>query len=424
MRARDQKPRVGLFLMAGDMTGGGGAERQFSDTYDAFQQRSGPLDVWLVTDRFTLGHLQAVGRPRSAARLLVLRSLGGVRGRPARSLRSLWRRPGAWLLEFAFKCARRIEHLLLIVQCFRAALRFDLIHIALLRRFHPPFLRALARLPAALRPRISLSIVDCRLAHSLMDPRGAEEDIACYMPLLRGLRPDGVLSWYELFKSVAERLKLFPGRTRIHASRYCFVDLSRCAAAERKDRLVIFAGRLTGVKQPLLFIEAVRLLLEQHGDLARGWTFAMYGRGDLEPAVRVRLEETGLRDRVALASSGNMPAVFAKSRLFVSTQDYENFTSLAMLEAMACGNAVVARDVGQTARFVEDGVNGFLARPDSAEGVARAIARYLSLPEQHDRMQAESRRLATEEHSVEHFLAETEAYWLKLLEPGAGEAAP
>jgi glycosyltransferase involved in cell wall biosynthesis len=49
--------------------------------------------------------------------------------------------------------------------------------------------------------------------------------------------------------------------------------------------------------------------------------------------------------------------------------------SLALLEAMACGRAVVATSVGDAQRFIQDGVNGFIAAPGDAHALDVALER-------------------------------------------------
>jgi glycosyltransferase involved in cell wall biosynthesis len=114
-----------------------------------------------------------------------------------------------------------------------------------------------------------------------------------------------------------------------------------------------------------------------------------------------------------------MAPVFARSRLFVSTQAFENFTSLAMLEAMAAGNAVIAEDVGQTREFVRPGENGHLVTSATADAFADAMADYLRHPERQDAMATESRRVATEVHTIEHFAGDITTFWRDVLRGSA-----
>jgi glycosyltransferase involved in cell wall biosynthesis len=134
----------------------------------------------------------------------------------------------------------------------------------------------------------------------------------------------------------------------------------------------------------------------------------------LEGEVRRAIAEHGLGDVVTLSHTPDLSPVLARTRLFVSTQAYENFTSLAMLEAMAAGNAVVAANVGQTAEFVQHGVNGLLTETESPEGFARAITDYLQRRADHAAMGAASARLATEVHTVDHFADDITDFWKRV----------
>jgi glycosyltransferase involved in cell wall biosynthesis len=100
----------------------------------------------------------------------------------------------------------------------------------------------------------------------------------------------------------------------------------------------------------------------------------------------------------------------------VSTQAIENFTTLAMLEAMASGNAVIAENVGQTGEFVRHGENGLLVSPATVEAFADAMAEYLRHPERHDALAAASRSLATSVHTIEHFADDIIAFWRAVLD--------
>jgi mannosyltransferase len=136
----------------------------------------------------------------------------------------------------------------------------------------------------------------------------------------------------------------------------------------------------------------------------------MYGGGALHSQITQLIRDHNLDGVVTLTSTPDMAPVFARSRLFVSTQALENFTSLAMLEAMAAANAVIAEDVGQTREFVDD-ANGLLVSPATAETLANALAQYLRHPEAHDRMAAASRDRATQVHTIEHFADDVVAFW-------------
>ncbi len=66
-------------------------------------------------------------------------------------------------------------------------------------------------------------------------------------------------------------------------------------------------------------------------------------------------------------------------RIFESCQNYENFTSLSLMEAMAAGNAIRARYVGQTSFVLKTNENGIYIKPDTVEGLVNSILKLTAL---------------------------------------------
>jgi glycosyltransferase involved in cell wall biosynthesis len=205
------------------------------------------------------------------------------------------------------------------------------------------------------------------------------------------------------------------GEVVVRAARFCFTDPQRFRPHAEKQNVVVFAGRLSEQKRPWLFVEAVAFLRRRFPDLISGWRFEMYGDGVLRSRIVELIAAEGVGDIVAVTSTPDMAPVFARTRVFVSTQALENFTSLAMLEAMAAGNAVIAEDVGQTREFVIAGDNGLLVSPATGETFGQAIGEYLRHPEWHDRMAAASRHRATHVHTIEHFAEDISGFWQEVV---------
>lgn len=128
----------------------------------------------------------------------------------------------------------------------------------------------------------------------------------------------------------------------------------RCGLA--REPLVTYLGRLTVDKGVHRFLDAVTSALD-HTDLVA----VVGGQGPEERAVRERIDgDPKLRDRVRYlgpVAESEKAALLAQTDLFVlpSTSDT---SSVALLEAMACGTMVVAPDSGGPAEIVEDGVTG------------------------------------------------------------------
>jgi glycosyltransferase involved in cell wall biosynthesis len=383
-------------LAVGDLSGSGGAERQFSDLFDHLRRRGRP--VTLITSASALRRLRAAGRLDSDERVVSL---------------PLGDRPAGGIVNTAWATV-----LLLFATVGRG---YDNVHVALPTPSYVPYLAALRLLPKSWRPRTSVTVIDCTLAENLRSgqagDRYEQQVLDAHRLYLRWTRPDGVFSWYRSIVSANATMTLWPRATRVTAARFCFTDPAKFSPAPGKAPLIVWAGRLSVQKRPLLFVDAVAELARRGSGHLDGWRFEMYGRGPLEQDVAARIRQHGLADVLSLSHSIDMAAVFARSRVFVSTQAFENFTSLAMLEAMAAGNAVIAEDVGQTREFVRPGENGLVVSPATPSAFADAIERYLLEPATHERMAAASRKLATEVHTVEHFADDITAFWADVCQP-------
>jgi glycosyltransferase involved in cell wall biosynthesis len=385
------KPRVGLVLLgAHDLTGGGGAERYFADLFTAYRDAEAcrDFDIHLITDPASSRALAGIGRNTSDAHVRVLPSAPAFLRVPVQAF-ALWR--------------------------LALSGTFDLIHITLALPRHLPWLWALHL--ARRRARLTLNINDSILAHTLLMPDAPTtlslENLA-YRAYFKTAPLDGLLSWYELF---VDRLKPRIGnRVRVmKAARFCFVDTARFAPAPQTEKRVVWAGRLIELKRPELFVEAVAIARAREPAVIDGWEFLLLGKGPLNGRILRRIDDLGLSRFVTVDHRASIADILACSRIFVSVQDYENFTSLVVLEAMACGNAIIARDVGQTRSFVRDGCNGLLIADATPDALADALIRLLNDTEMQSCFAAESRRITLEEHCAANVLREFDDFWRSVL---------
>jgi glycosyltransferase involved in cell wall biosynthesis len=387
------KPKIAI-VMAGisDLTGSGGAERRFADTVDLYlRYPEARFEVYLVTDDRSLAALRRIGKLTDDRRVVTYRARF-----------SRWRIALHMTLVLAFLFFRH---------------RFALVHIALPNKKYLPVLFLLGLLPVPVRPRFAITVVNAHIGKpGYPTSFGRDREEAKIHELyVRHIRLDGILTWYEAVKNYLQGR--YRGRAPvIMAAQACSADFSRFQAAREKLPWIIFAGRLDDQKHPFMFIEGVALALRREPELFRGWRFFLYGRGPLENEVKAAIAARGLGDRLALGAAADLAPVFAQSKLYVSTQEYENFPSLAMHEAMAAGNAVIARNVGQTSRFVHEGENGFLMQEETAEGLAAALVRYAKSAERHAAMAAESVRIATVVYGPEKYLKNLEEFWTRVLD--------
>ncbi len=379
-----------VLLDIAELGGGGGAERFFADVHAAWTAQPRTTRLTLVTDARSAARLRAVGRA-VAGDVVILPGAG--RGAALRQARAL----GRW--------------------CDDA--RVQVVHVPLLAPQCLPWLWGVGRPRGSRRPLVTVTQVDANLARAWFEPSarvGREQwkSLLLHWLYFRTLRLDGVYTWYRSF---AERsADIAPrGSPLVRAARYCFVDTARYAPAAAKSRRIVWAARMVEGKRPLLFVQALQWLLRRAPDALDGWRVDIYGAGALLDAVRSAVARAGLASRVAVHGGADLRPVLADSMIFVSTQDRENFTSLAMLEAMAAGNAIVAFDVGQTRMFVRPRANGALAAEVAPGALADALLGLLTAPEHCLALGRESRRITLEEHCAANFLADIEAFWLDVI---------
>ena len=108
----------------------------------------------------------------------------------------------------------------------------------------------------------------------------------------------------------------------------------------------------------------------------RGYDFEVQivGDGPLHESLQQQAQDLGIADRVELMGySANISGVLANATFLVHTSDNEGYPNVVM-EAMACGRAVVATDAGDVPSLVDDGKTGFIVpRGDEATLLARMV---------------------------------------------------
>jgi glycosyltransferase involved in cell wall biosynthesis len=85
---------------------------------------------------------------------------------------------------------------------------------------------------------------------------------------------------------------------------------------------------------------------------------------------------------------------------------YEGLPTV-VLEAMACGKAVVASGVGGIPLLIRHGQNGFLTKPGDSEGLEKFIRLLLENANLRENMGAFGRRLMEKEFSVNRMVCDT-----------------
>lgn len=140
------------------------------------------------------------------------------------------------------------------------------------------------------------------------------------------------------------------------------------------SRSIVAMGRLTRVKGYDLLLRAFAKCAHKHS----AWSLVILGEGEERGSLEALVRELGLKDRVNLPGCVRDPSpVLHGGDLFVMSSHYEGFSN-ALLEAMACGLAVIATDCTSSVReIIRDGVNGIVVPANDVNALASAMDRLM-----------------------------------------------
>lgn len=169
---------------------------------------------------------------------------------------------------------------------------------------------------------------------------------------------------------------------------------------------VVMVGRLIPSKDPLTFAHAAARVLARYRD---GVRFSLVGRGPLEARVRRTIESARIGDRFVL-QQGRAEGIIASSQVFCLPSHSEGL-SIALLEAMSYGCAVVATDMPPSRDLIDPGVNGLLFPRGDADALADCLERCCAQPEFRRRLGQAARERLARDFSPEGMAAR----WLEAL---------
>jgi glycosyltransferase involved in cell wall biosynthesis len=164
--------------------------------------------------------------------------------------------------------------------------------------------------------------------------------------------------------------------------------------------VVTLASRLLKDKGVMEFVEAVRML-KNRGVVGRYW---LAGAVDLGNLTSVSQDDILIWDKETdievLGHQSDIPKLFAKSNIIV-LPSYREGLPKTLIEAAACGRAVVTSDVPGCRDAIEPGVTGVLVPVRDASALADAIQFLIENSQLRKKMGYLGRALAEREFAVE-----------------------
>ena len=229
-------------------------------------------------------------------------------------------------------------------------------------------------------------------------------------------------------KDVARHLRLPPDRVGVIP---LGLDLDRFLTADAEqerqrfrqeigvgeDVVVTMVGRLTAIKNHELAIRAFSRL--RHA--SPRFLLALVGGGEEEERLRELASRLGLAERVRfLGWRRDLEAVYYGSDVIAVTSDNEG-TPVCLIEALACGRAVVATNVGGVADVLEEGRLGLLIPPQDEAAFVQALEA-LAQPVRRRELADRARRAITERYGIRRLLSDMEGLYDQLLAQRSGHS--
>lgn len=245
--------------------------------------------------------------------------------------------------------------------------RFDIVHIQ--KPYDLP-VGAFARLSGSkllfgchgkdfwLGDRLFVRWVDASVAASYFNAEQVEERY--------GLRPEVVYNGVDLTRFTP----IGPEDDKVLAD----LDLE---APTLSSPVVLYAGRLVRWKGVEYLIKALPML---RPDNTRLW---IAGEGPYREELKEMARSLGVKERVLFlgkVEQNSLAALFRSCQVLVGTSFVNETFGMTLCEGMACGTPVVASDFGGFREVVDDGVTGFLARPQNPADLAAKINTLIADP--------------------------------------------
>ncbi|MBP8273236.1 MAG: glycosyltransferase family 4 protein [Acidobacteria bacterium] len=139
--------------------------------------------------------------------------------------------------------------------------------------------------------------------------------------------------------------------------------------------------------------------------------FVILGEGELRESLERQIKSLGLERHVILGGfRDNVIGLLKSFDLFVMSSITEGLGT-SILDAMACGKAVIGTRTGGIPEAVSDHETGLLVPPHDDTALAHAIVRLLKEPELRARLAASGRQRAEEYFGVDRMVRETLAVY-------------
>jgi glycosyltransferase involved in cell wall biosynthesis len=180
---------------------------------------------------------------------------------------------------------------------------------------------------------------------------------------------------------------------------------------EMDETYILYTGRLETIKGLVSLVESAKYVCQKYKNLK----YVLVGKGTIEKVLRNRVSELGLDRNFHFAGQisdrNRLLQYYQKASIFVLPSLYEGGWPYSLLEAMSCGAASIATDVGGNREVMADGETGLLVPSRDSKALAGAILKLLDNKELRHRIGANARKRITNSYDWKLVVDRVEAIY-------------
>lgn len=176
------------------------------------------------------------------------------------------------------------------------------------------------------------------------------------------------------------------------------------------DIVILFIARLTYQKDPKIFINAAKMVLNEYPTAK----FLMVGDGDLKKSCIDLCKTLGIEDKIKfMPFRTDVKEVLSSCDIYVLPSLWE-VIPLALLEAMAMKKACIASNINGTNEALKDNENGLMFKPGDFAELAKKILMLLNDKWLRENLGENARETVVKQFDLNKLVKENEEVYLSM----------
>ncbi|MCG2725903.1 MAG: glycosyltransferase family 4 protein [Elusimicrobia bacterium] len=213
---------------------------------------------------------------------------------------------------------------------------------------------------------------------------------------------EDILQWLKTTPLKTTKLIFF--RNGVDTGKYSPLSYHEKIKAKNKlgfenKQILLFVGRLSPEKRIKEFVEIWDELMRKE-NISQKARLIIVGSGPQEKDIKRAVKIFGLSDSLILAGAqDDLLPYYHAADVFILPSLSEGLSN-SMLEAMSCGLAIMASEVGGAKEVIDEGINGFLFDPFDSQKIKSCINKFLDDDGLALRMGEKSREAVVKKYSM------------------------